>query len=116
MRAGEFDHSFRKGRAPEISVEAAAHLRSTSQLAPEIFAPTSFIIERPSCKITFSEKLRRAQRVIDAFARHGVCEARRITEQRPAFTASAPCIPSLHCQARNARSITLGSSFKTIFY
>src|SRR3982751_6419141 len=116
MRARKLDHSFRKRRSPEISIEAAAHLRRASQLAPEIFAPPSFIIEQLSFQIAFSEKLRRAQSVVDSFARHGICETSRVTDERPARPSRAPRVPGLHCQTRNARSVTLRSSFKLILY
>src|SRR4051812_8267418 len=45
VRAPEFDHPLRERRAPEIAVEAAAHLRRPSQFPSEILAPPSFVVE-----------------------------------------------------------------------
>ena len=51
MRAPELNHPLRKRRAPEISIEASAHLCRASQFPTEIFAPAFFIIERLAFQI-----------------------------------------------------------------
>src|SRR5260370_19421057 len=109
MAAREFDHSFRKRRAPEVSIKLSPHLRSPLQFAPEVFAPAPFVIQRRARQIRIGEEFPRTQRVVNAFAGDWVGEAGGITEQRPTSAASVARVPGARRQAGNARRVAFGS-------
>src|ERR1044072_1104527 len=106
--ARELNHTVGEGAAPEVSVESAAHLRRAAQLAPEVRAPTAFIRFHVVREIAFVEQLSRAQSIVNPLACHGVCEARRVTEQRPVVARRTPRVECLGREPWDARRVTLG--------
>src|SRR5215207_2495117 len=107
VEAREVDHARGEGRADEVAVEASAHPRGALQLAPEVRAPAPLVIGDAAREVAVREQLGRAQRVVDALARDGVCEAGGVAEQSPVVTADAARVERLRREAGDARRVTL---------
>src|SRR4030095_15939623 len=107
MRACELDHAVGEGAAPELAVEPAPHLRGAGQLAPEVCTPLRLVRGHVAREVAFGEEFRRAQRVVNPLARHGVCEASRVAQQRPILAGRASRVERLGREAGDARRVTL---------
>src|SRR5688572_27073526 len=112
MPTRKLDHPFRERRAPEVSIKPPSHLRRSSKFSPKVYAPLAFIRTQLPTQIRLGQQLCRSQRIVNSFTRHRISETSRVTEQRPFLTGHSPPIPRLRRQARNPRSVTLGSGFE----
>src|SRR5260370_33290170 len=105
MAARKFDHAIRERRDPEVSIELSPHLRGALQLATEVRAPAFFVIEWLAREISFSEQLRRTQRIIDAFTGYRIRKAGSITQQSPVFSTSASRLPGAGRESGDAGGV-----------
>src|ERR1700694_4077388 len=83
-----------------------------------------FVRERLTGEIVFREHLRRTKSVINPFAGNRIGETGGIAKQRPGritiitrlwsrvASTSAPCVPGLWRQPRNARGVSLCGHFQ----